>query len=345
MAQVSDLGIDLGTSNVLIYQKGRGIVLRQPAVVAIERVSKKVLAVGTEAYRMIGRTPGNVLALRPLRQGVVSDFELTNTMLRHFMGMVIGKRIFGRPRVVMSVPSGVNEAEKSSLISIMFDAGAKRTQLLDRPIAAAMGVGMDFQKPYGCMVVDMGAGVTDIAVLASGQVIEAASVCYGGDYFDDAIIRYLRKKHNLLIGARTAEELKIHIGAARMRGAKLTMNACGRSLVSGLPRAVTVTSDEMIEALDEPLRDLISALHRIIERTPPELASDIFDEGITLSGGGAQLFGLDEVISDQLKIRTELADEPQLCVAHGLSALIDDSERYENIDLVAGSRSDILTVD
>ena len=252
MAQVSDLGIDLGTSNVLIYQKGKGIVLRQPAVVAIERVSKKVLAVGTDAYKMIGRTPGNVLALRPLRQGVVSDFELTNTMLRHFMGMVIGKRFFGRPRVVLSVPSGVNEAEKSSLISILFDAGAKRTQLLDRPIAAAMGVGMDFQKPYGCMVVDMGAGVTDIAVLASGQVIEAASVCYGGDYFDDAIIRYLRKKHNLLIGERSAEEVKITLGTAIPPLAPLTEEVTGRDLLSGLPKTMTVSSSDTMpeQALD-----------------------------------------------------------------------------------------------
>ena len=266
MAQVSDLGIDLGTSNVLIYQKGRGIVLRQPAVVAIERVSKKVLAVGTEAYRMIGRTPGNVLALRPLRQGVVSDFELTNTMLRHFMGMVIGKRIFGRPRVVMSVPSGVNEAEKSSLISIMFDAGAKRTQLLDRPIAAAMGVGMDFQKPYGCMVVDMGAGVTDIAVLASGQVIEAASVCYGGDYFDDAIIRYLRKKHNLLIGERTAEEVKITLGTAIAPMTDLTEEITGRDLLSGLPKTMTVASSEIYEALKDAVADLIESIQGVIER-------------------------------------------------------------------------------
>jgi len=184
-----------------------------------------------------------------------------------------------------------------------------------------------------------------VSVFSFGHQIVWDILDVGGDKFDEAIIDYLRRKHNLLIGARTAEELKINIGSARMRGAKLTMEAYGRSLVSGLPRAVTVSSEEMIEALDEPLRELISALHRLIERTPPELASDIFDEGITLSGGGAQLFGLDEVISDQLKIRTELADEPQLCVAHGLSALIDDSERYENIDLVAGSRSDILSVD
>ena len=331
MAQVSDLGIDLGTSNVLIYQKGRGIVLRQPAVVAIERISKKVLAVGTEAYRMIGRTPGNVLALRPLRQGVVSDFELTNTMLRHFMGMVIGKRIFGRPRVVMSVPSGVNEAEKSSLISIMFDAGAKRTQLLDRPIAAAMGVGMDFQKPYGCMVVDMGAGVTDIAVLASGQVIEAASVCYGGDYFDDAIIRYLRKKHNLLIGERTAEEVKITLGTAIAPMTDLTEEITGRDLLSGLPKTMTVASSEIYEALKDAVADLIESIQGVIERTPPQLASDVFEDGIVLTGGAASLAGLPEAIYNELHIPCGVADDPQTSVVLGCGRALDNLNAYKSV--------------
>ena len=331
MAQVSDLGIDLGTSNVLIYQKGRGIVLRQPAVVAIERVSKKVLAVGTEAYRMIGRTPGNVLALRPLRQGVVSDFELTNTMLRHFMGMVIGKRIFGRPRVVMSVPSGVNEAEKSSLISIMFDAGAKRTQLLDRPIAAAVGVGMDFQKPYGCMVVDMGAGVTDIAVLASGQVIEAASVCYGGDYFDDAIIRYLRKKHNLLIGERTAEEVKITLGTAIAPMTDLTEEITGRDLLSGLPKTMTVASSEIYEALKDAVADLIESIQGVIERTPPQLASDVFEDGIVLTGGAASLAGLPEAIYNELHIPCGVADDPQTSVVLGCGRALDNLNAYKSV--------------
>lgn len=331
MAQVSDLGIDLGTSNVLIYQKGKGIVLRQPAVVAIERVSKKVLAVGTEAYRMIGRTPGNVLALRPLRQGVVSDFELTNTMLRHFMGMVIGKRLFGRPRVVLSVPSGVNEAEKSSLISILFDAGAKRTQLLDRPIAAAMGVGMDFQKPYGCMVVDMGAGVTDIAVLASGQVIEASSVCYGGDYFDDAIIRYLRKKHNLLIGERSAEELKITLGTAIPPLTPLSEDVTGRDLLSGLPKTQAITSDEVYEAVKDAVADLIESIQKVIERTPPQLASDIFEDGIVLTGGAASLAGLPEAIYNELHIPCGVADDPQTSVVLGCGRALDNLNAYKNV--------------
>ena len=331
MAHVSDLGIDLGTSNVLIYQKGKGIVLRQPAVVAIERMSKKVLAVGTEAYRMIGRTPGNVLALRPLRQGVVSDFELTNTMLRHFMSMVIGKRIFGRPRVVLSVPSGVNEAEKSSLISILFDAGAKRTQLLDRPIAAAMGVGMDFQKPYGCMVVDMGAGVTDIAVLASGQVIEAASVCYGGDYFDDAIIRYLRKKHNLLIGERSAEEVKVTLGSAVPPVSPLTSEVTGRDLLSGLPKTLKVSSAEIYEAVKDAVADLIESIQGVLERTPPQLASDIFEDGIVLTGGAASLAGLPEAIYNELHIPCGVADDPQTSVVLGCGRALDNPHAYKNV--------------
>ena len=260
MAQVNDIGIDLGTSNVLIYMKGKGIVLRDPAVVAIERESKKVLAVGSDAYRMIGRTPGSVLAVRPLRQGTVADFELTSTMLRYFVSSVIGRRMFARPRAVISVPSGVNEVEKRSIISIMFDAGMRRTQLLDRPIAAALGVGLQFQEAYGTMIVDMGAGVTDIAVLSMGEVVVASCVPIGGDYFDDAIIRYLRKKYNLLIG----------------------------------------------------------------ERTPPQLASDIFEDGIVFSGGAAALTGLSEAVYAALHVPCGVADDPQTSVVMGCGRALED---------------------
>ena len=232
MAQVNDIGIDLGTSNVLIYMKGKGIVLREPAVVAVERDTRKPLAVGMDAYRMIGRTPGNVLALRPLRNGTMVDFELARTMLQYFTSQVIGKRFFARPRAVISVPSGVNDVEKRSIISIMFDAGMRRTQLLDRPIAAALGAGVQFEEPYGSMIVDMGAGVTDIAVLSLGQVTVASCIPIGGDYFDDAIIRHLRKKYNLLIGERTAEELKINIGSAVPRLEEIAMEVTGRNLIT-----------------------------------------------------------------------------------------------------------------
>ena len=324
MAQVSDLGIDLGTSNVLIYMKGKGIVLRQPAVVAIERQSKHVMAVGDDAYRMIGRTPGNVLAVRPLRQGASSDFELTNTMLRYFVSHVIGKRFLARPRVVMSVPTGVNDAEKHNLIRIMFDAGAKRTQLLERPIAAAMGIGIPFQEAYGCMIVDISAGVTDIAVLSRGEIVAASCVSFAGDYFDDAISRYLRKKHNLLIGERTAEEIKINIGCAVPQPTDVTMEVTGRNLLSGLPKTQGITTSEVYEALKDPVADLIDAIQAVIERTPPQLASDIFEDGIVLTGGGAALTGLAEAVYTSLRIPCGVADDPQTSVVMGCGKALDN---------------------
>ena len=324
MAQVNDIGIDLGTSNVLIYMKGKGIVLREPAVVAIERESKKVLAVGNDAYRMIGRTPNNVLAVRPLRQGTVADFELTSTMLRYFVGNVVGRRMFSRPRAVISVPSGVNEVEKRSIISIMFDAGMRRTQLLDRPIAAALGVGLQFQEAYGTMIVDMGAGVTDIAVLSMGEVVVSSCVPIGGDYFDDAIIRYLRKKHNLLIGERTAEEIKVNIGCAIPQANEITMDVTGRNLISGMPKTQSVNTADIFEALKEPVSELIEAIQAVIERTPPQLASDIFEDGIVFSGGAAALNGLSEAIYAALKVPCGVADDPQTSVVMGCGRALED---------------------
>lgn len=324
MAQVNDIGIDLGTSNVLIYMKGKGIVLREPAVVAIERESKKVLAVGSDAYRMIGRTPGSVLAVRPLRQGTVADFELTSTMLRYFVSSVIGRRMFARPRAVISVPSGVNEMEKRSIISIMFDAGMRRTQLLDRPIAAALGVGLQFQEAYGTMIVDMGAGVTDIAVLSMGEVVVASCVPIGGDYFDDAIIRYLRKKYNLLIGERTAEEIKVNIGCAVPQANEISMDVTGRNLISGLPKTQAIATDEIYEALKDPISELIEAIQAVIERTPPQLASDIFEDGIVFSGGAAALTGLSEAVYAALHVPCGVADDPQTSVVMGCGRALED---------------------
>lgn len=324
MAQVNDIGVDLGTSNVLIYMKGKGIVLREPAVVAIERESKKVLAVGSDAYRMIGRTPSNVMAVRPLRQGTVADFDLTSTMLRYFVGNVVGRRMFSRPRAVISVPSGVNEVEKRSIISIMFDAGMRRTQLLDRPIAAALGVGIQFQEAYGSMIVDMGAGVTDIAVLSMGEVVVASCVPIGGDYFDDSIIRYLRKKHNLLIGERTAEEIKVNIGCAVPQANEITMDITGRNLVSGLPKTQSVTTGEIFEALKDSVSELIEAIQAVIERTPPQLASDIFEDGIVFTGGASALTGLSEAVYTALKIPCGVADDPQTSVVMGCGRTLED---------------------
>jgi len=338
MAQVNDIGIDLGTSNVLIYMKGKGIVLREPAVVAIERESKKVLAVGGDAYRMIGRTPNNVLAVRPLRQGTVADFELTSTMLRYFVGNVVGRRMFSRPRAVISVPSGVNEVEKRSIISIMFDAGMRRTQLLDRPIAAALGVGLQFQEAYGTMIVDMGAGVTDIAVLSMGEVVVSSCVPVGGDYFDDAIIRYLRKKHNLLIGERTAEEIKVNIGCAIPLANEVTMEVTGRNLISGMPKTQAVTTSDIYEALKEPVSELIEAIQAVIERTPPQLASDIFEDGIVFTGGAAALNGLSEAVYAALKVPCGVADDPQTSVVMGCGRALEDINSMKHL-LGDGRRS------
>ena len=342
MFGVDELGMDLGTSMSHIVVRGKGIVLSEPAYVAYDRQTRDVVAVGEQARRMYGRTPAGLVVEQPLREGRIRSFDLLSKMLRYFMRKVVGKRAAFRPRILLALPGGMAPSERQTLVDVMVDAGVRSVVPVDESVASAIGAGMRIDQPYGRMNIDVGGGRTNVSVFSFGHQIVWDILGVGGDRFDDAIIDYVRKKHNLLIGARTAEELKINIGAARMRGANLTMDACGRSLVTGLPRAVTVSSEEMIEALDEALRELLGALHRIIERTPPELASDIFDEGITLSGGGAQLFGLEEVLSDQLRIRVTLADEPALCVAHGLSALIDDPDQYENIDLISGSRSDII---
>ena len=342
MFGVDELGMDLGTSMSHIVVRGKGIVLSEPAYVAYDRQTRDVVAVGEQARRMYGRTPAGLVVEQPLREGRIRSFDLLSKMLRYFMRKVVGKRAAFRPRILLALPGGMAPSERQTLVDVMVDAGVRSVVPVDESVASAIGAGMRIDQPYGRMNIDVGGGRTNVSVFSFGHQIVWDILGVGGDRFDDAIIDYVRKKHNLLIGARTAEELKINIGAARMRGANLTMDACGRSLVTGLPRAVTVSSEEMIEALDEALRELLGALHRIIERTPPELASDIFDEGITLSGGGAQLFGLEEVLSDQLRIRVTLADEPALCVAHGLSALIDDPDQYENIDLISGSRSDVI---
>ncbi len=338
MAQVNDIGIDLGTSNVLIYMKGKGIVLREPAVVAVDRDTSTVLDVGTNAYQMIGKTPSNVMTVRPLRQGTLNDFELLNTMLRQFMHMAVGKHWFIGPRAVISVPSGVNEVEKRHIISIMFEAGARKTQLLDRPVAAALGIGLDFSVPYGTMVVDMGAGMSDIAVLSMGEVVVGSSIPIGGDYFNDAIIRYMRKKHNLLIGERTAEDLKINIGAAVPQQNNVEMDVTGRNLVSGMPKTLMVSSTEVYEALQDPVSELIESIQGVIERTPPQLASDIFEEGILLSGGASALTGLAEAVYNVLGIPCGVVDDPQNCVAIGCARALSDSPDMKKLLGTPGKR-------
>lgn len=328
MASADDIGIDLGTSNVLIYARGKGIALNEPAVVALERETRNIRAIGVEAHRMLGRTPGNIMAMRPLREGMVADFELTSSMLHYFVVQVIGKHMFARPRAVLSLPSGVNEMEKRSISAIMFEAGARRTQLLDRPVAAAIGAGMNINDAYGSMIVDIGAGMTDIAVLSLGRVVVADAAKIGGDHFDDAIIRYLRRKHNLLVGERTAEELKMNIGSAMPREEQLYMEVTGRNLISGLPKLMRINSDEIYEAIDDPLTTLIEAIHAVLEHTPAELAADVFDSGIVLSGGGALLSGLADGISAALKVNCRVADNAQECVAMGCGLTLENLSEF-----------------
>ena len=323
-----DIGIDLGTSNVLIYERGKGITCNEPAVVALERESRSIRAIGEEAHKMIGRTPANIVAMRPLRDGMVADFELTSSMLHYIVVQTIGKHMFSRPRAVLSLPSGINEMEKRSITAIMFEAGVRRTQLLDRPVAAAIGAGLNINDAYGSMIVDIGAGMTDVAVLSLGRMAVSRAHKLGGDHFDEAIIRYLRRKHNLLIGERTAEELKINIGSAMPRSEQLYTEVTGRNLISGLPKLMRITSDEIHEAIDEPLTALIEAIHGALEETPAELAADVFDSGIVLSGGGAQLPGLSEAISTALNVSCRVADHPQTCVAVGCGQTLENMSEF-----------------
>lgn len=331
MAQANDIAIDLGTSNVVIYMKGKGIVFREPSVVSVDRETKGIIAFGTEAYRMIGRTPANIQVIRPLAQGEMIDFELTSAMLRFFVSQAIGKHFFSHPRAVMSVPSGVKDMEQKALITAMFDAGIRRTQLLDKNIAAALGAQANFQGPYGCLVIDMSAGGSDLAVLYNGTVSVLSSIQIGGDHFDDAIIRFLRKKYNLLIGERTAEQIKITLGGAARREPRVVMDVTGRNLISGLPKTMAVESDEIYEALVDSVNDLIEGIQVVIERTPPQLASDIFEGGITLTGGAANLYGIAEEIGRVLNIQCRVADDARDCVVLGCARVLTEPSTLRHL--------------
>ncbi len=324
MAQTNDIAIDLGTSNVVIYMKGRGIVFREPSVVAVDRETQNIIAFGLEAYRMIGRTPANVNVIRPLAQGELLDFDLTSAMLRYFVTSVVGKHLIARPRAVMAVPTGVKDMEKKALISSMFDAGVRRTQLLDKNIAAALGAQLNFLGPYGTLVADISAGNTDLAVLYNSTVSVISSVHIGGDHFDDAIIRYLRKKYNMLIGERTAEQIKITLGGAIRRDPAVIMDITGRNLISGLPKTMSVESDEIYEAILDQVNDLIEAVQVVVERTPPQLASDVFDSGVTLTGGGALLYGLAEAVGNALNIPCRVSPDARDCVVLGCARVLSD---------------------
>ena len=321
-----DIGIDLGTATILVYIKGQGIVLNEPSVVAKDLDSGRILAIGEEARRMIGRTPGNIVAVRPLRDGVIADYENTEQMLRYFIEKVAGKALFFKPRIMVCVPSGVTTVEKRAVLEAAIQAGAKETYLIEEPLAAALGAGLDIAEPCGAMVVDIGGGTTDVAVLSLGGIVVSSSIRIAGDMFDDSIIRYMRKEQKLMIGERTAEDIKIKIGTAYPELRKESMEVRGRDLVSGMPKTVVVTSAEIRTALAEPIGLIVDCVKNVLERTPPELASDIIDRGIVMTGGGAMLHGLDILLTKQTNIPCHLAEEPTSCVARGTGIALDSLE-------------------
>lgn len=325
----TDMGIDLGTASILVYAKGKGIVLNEPSVVAIDQNTKQFLAVGEEARKMLGRTPGNIIAMRPLRDGVISDYEVTEKMLKYFIQKAIGKSFF-KPRIIVCVPSGVTEVEKRAVVEASTQAGAKKTYLIEEPIAAAIGAGIDITQPNGNMVVDIGGGTTDVAVISLGGMVVSRSIKVAGDECDDAIIRYIRKKHNVMIGERSSEELKMKIGTAYKRDKDITMEIRGRNLVTGLPKTIIVSSEEILEALEEPITNIVDTVHAVLERTPPELAADIGNTGIVMTGGGALLYGLDKLIFERTGIPTRIADDPIECVAIGTGKALDWVDVLDN---------------
>lgn len=333
-----DIGIDLGTASVLVYIKGKGIVLREPSVVAIDKNTNKLLAVGEEARRMLGRTPGNIVAIRPLRDGVISDYDITERMLKYFINKICGSKVFRlfKPRIMVCVPSGVTEVERRAVIDAAMQAGARKTYLIEEPIAAAIGAGIDISKACGSMVVDIGGGTTDIAVISLGGTVVSSSIKVAGDKFDEAIVRYMRKKHNIMIGERTSEELKINIGTVYPRVQEVAMDVRGRNLISGLPKTISVTSSEMMEALEEPMSSIIEAVHAVLERTPPELAADISDRGIVLTGGGSLVYGLDKLLQEKTGINVIIADDAISCVALGTGEALNDIEAIEQSAIAEG---------
>ncbi len=323
-----DIGIDLGTATVIAYVKGKGIVLREPSVVAVNNVTGEVLAVGHEARRMLGRTPGNIIATRPLRDGVISDYTVTEKMLKYFINKIGGKFLFA-PRIMICIPSQVTEVEKKAVIDAASNAGARRVYLIEEPIAAAIGAGLDISKPSGNMIVDIGGGTTDIAVISLGGSVVSTSIKVAGDKFDEAIIKYIKKRHNVMIGERTAEELKLNIGCVYPKFQDMEMDVRGRDLLTGLPKTITVYSSEMLEALEEPASLIIDAVHNVLERTPPELASDISDKGIYMTGGGCLIDGLDKLIQEKTGINVMIAEDSISCVAIGTGKALDN---LDNLD-------------
>lgn len=323
MFMSNDIGIDLGTASILVYIKGKGVVLKEPSVVAIDRDTNKIITFGEEARLMIGRTPGNIVAVRPLRQGVISDYTVTEKMLKYFINKAVGKRTLRKPRISVCIPSGATEVEKKAVEDATYQAGAREVTIIEEPVAAAIGAGIDISKPCGNMIVDIGGGTSDIAVISLGGTVVNTSIKIAGDDFDEAIVRYMRKKHNLLIGERTAEDIKIKIGTTYPLVEEESMEVRGRNLVTGLPKTVTVTSSETEEALRETTSQIVEAVIGVLERTPPELSADILDRGIVLTGGGAMLRGLEELIEERTGINTMTAEDPMKVVAIGTGQFVE----------------------
>lgn len=318
-----DIGIDLGTASILVYLKGKGVVLKEPSVVAFDRDSNKIKAIGEEARLMLGRTPGHIVAIRPLRQGVISDYTVTEKMIKYFIQKALGKKSYRKPRISVCVPSGVTEVEKRAVEDAAYAAGAREVFIIEEPIAAAIGAGIDISKPCGNMIVDIGGGTADIAVISLGGSVVSTSIKIAGDDFDEALVRYMRKKHNLLIGERTAEDMKINIGTCFPLPEMESMSVRGRNLVTGLPKTIEVTSEETEDALREPTSQIVEAVHSVLEKTPPELAADVADRGIILTGGGALLRGLEELMEDRTGINTMTAEDPMTCVAVGTGMYVE----------------------
>ena len=329
MAMAKDIGIDLGTASVLVYVKGKGIVLNEPSVVAMDKNTGKLLKVGTEAQAMLGRTPGNIVAIRPLREGVISDYDMTERMLREFIHKVAGVSLF-KPRVIICVPSGITEVEERAVIDAGIQAGARKVYLIEEPVAAAIGAGIDITQPDGHMVVDIGGGTADIAVISLSGVVESCSIKIAGDQLNEAVIKYMRRKHNLLVGERTAEEMKKQIGCVFPKEEEETMDVKGRCLLTGLPRVVTVSSVEMMDAFEEPVERIMESIHSVLERTPPELVADISTNGIVMTGGGSLVSGFDKLVEARTGIHTVIAEDAISCVAIGTGKSLDSLNNMQD---------------
>lgn len=319
-----DIGIDLGTANVLIHVKGKGIVLNEPSVVAIDKQNNKVLAVGEEAWRMVGRTPGNIVAIRPLKDGVIADFDITEAMLRHFINKLNVKGFFTKPRILVCCPTNITSVEQKAIREAAEKSGGKKIFLEEEPKVSAIGAGMDIFQPSGNMVVDIGGGTTDVAVLSMGGIVTSQSINVAGDTFDHEIIQYIKKQYKLMIGERTAEQIKFEVGTVFPGGRKEQMDIRGRDMVTGLPRTITVKSEEIGEALKESVALIVQAAKNVLEKTPPELSADIIDRGVFLTGGGALIHGIDQLLAEELKVPVFVSDHPLDCVAVGTGILLEN---------------------